>query len=100
MLNDAVLLEIAQGVAKRVVAREGKMSDQVTYLYRLCLVRSPTANEVVLVTKFYESQRKRFSRDPKRAAEVAGAGDDVVESAAWTATARAILNLDEFLTRK
>ena len=40
------------------------------------------------------------TRDPKNAETVAGAGDNAVERAAWTETARAILNLDEFVTRE
>jgi hypothetical protein len=72
----------------------------VTYLFRLCLVRPPTPDEVAAVSKFYETRRERFARDPKTAAAVAGAGDNAAERAAWTATARALLNLDEFVTRE
>jgi hypothetical protein len=100
MLNDAVLLEAAQAVAKRVAAHEGKTADRVEYLFRLCLVRPPTADEVVSVSKFYEAQKERFARDAKAAAAVGGAGDNAAERAAWTAAARAILNLDEFVTRE
>jgi hypothetical protein len=100
MLNDAVLLEAAQALAKRVALHEGKTSDRVTYLFRLCLVRPPTADEVASVSKFFETRRERFARDPKTAAAVAGAGDNAAERAAWTATARALLNLDEFVTRE
>jgi hypothetical protein len=100
MLNDVVLLEAAQNLAKRVAAHDGKTSDRVTYLFRLCLVRPPTADEVASVSKFYEARRERFARDPKTAAAVAGPGDGAAERAAWTATARAILNLDEFVTRE
>jgi hypothetical protein len=100
MLNDAVLLEVAQSLAKRAVAHDGKTADRVTYLFRLCLVRPPTADEVAAIGKFYEAQKARFERDPARAAKVAGVGDNVVERAAWTATARAILNLDEFVTKE
>jgi hypothetical protein len=100
MLNDAVLLEAAQGVAKRVAARDGTTADRVTHLFRLCLVRPPTADEVASVGKFYEAQKDRFARDAKAAAAVAGPGDGAAERAAWTATARAVLNLDEFVTRE
>jgi hypothetical protein len=99
MLNDAVVLESAQGIAKRLVAHNGKTSDRVSQLFRLCLVRTPTADEAASTAAFYESQREKFAADPKRAAVVAGAGDRTVDRAAWTATARAILNLDEFITR-
>ncbi len=100
MLNDAVLLEVAQSLAKRAVMHDGKTVDRVAYLFRLCLVRPPTADETASISKFYEAQRERFAREPERAAKVAGAGDGATERAAWTATARAILNLDEFVTRE
>jgi len=100
MLNDAVLLEVSQSLGKRVAAFDGKPADRVRYLFRLCLVRPPTDEELASISKFYEAQRTRFADNPKRAATVAGAADDAVERAAWTATARAILNLDEFVTKE
>jgi hypothetical protein len=100
MLNDTVLVEISQALAKRALAHDGKVADRVTYLFRLCLVRQPSADEVTSIGKFYEVQRERFATDLKRAGTVAGPGESAIERAAWTATARAILNLDEFVTRE
>jgi len=101
MLNDAVLLDVAQALARRTIEQKGKPEEQATYLFRLCLVRTPTAEEVARLAKFYEAQRVRFATDEKRAGSVAGAGKGpVAELAAWTATARAILNLDEFVTKE
>jgi len=101
MLNDAVLLDVAQALARRTVEQKGKPEEQATYLFRLCLVRPPTAEEVARLAKFYEAQRVRFATDEKRAGAVAGVGTGpVAERAAWTATARAILNLDEFVTKE
>jgi hypothetical protein len=100
MLNDAVLLEVTQALGKRAIAHDGKTADRVTYLFRLCLVRNPTADEVETISKFFKSQYKRFKADPNRAATVAGGALNAPERAAWTAAARAILNLDEFITRE
>jgi hypothetical protein len=101
MLNDVVLLEAARGIAGRAIAHNGPTSDRLPYLFKLCLVRPPTSDEVAAVAKFYESQQARFDADPKRAETVAGAGKgNAAERAAWTATARAILNLDEFITKE
>ena len=63
-------------------------------------MRKPTADEVAAIGKFYESQLKRFEKELKRAATVAGGSLNAPERAAWTATARAILNLDEFITKE
>jgi hypothetical protein len=100
MLNDTVVLESAQGIAKRLVASDGSTSDRVSQLFRLCLVRPPTAEEAAATIAFYEAQREKLAADPKRAGVVAGPGDHAIERAAWAATARAILNLDEFITRE
>lgn len=100
MLNDAVLLEVAQSLGKRAAAFDGKIADRARYLFQLCLVRPPTAEELASISKFYKAQRTRFTDDPIRAATVAGAVDNAAELAAWTATARAILNLDEFITKE
>ena len=100
MLNDAVFLDVAQALARRVMAYPGKTPDRLTWLFRLCLVRSPTAEELARLTKFYEDQRVRFAIDPVRADAVAGRGPDTPERAAWTLTARALLNLDEFVTKE
>jgi hypothetical protein len=100
MLNDAVLLDAARALARRAAAHDGKTEDRVAFLFRLCLARSPTADEVTRVAKFYETQQARFVTDPERADAVAGPGPDAAERAAWTATARAVLNLDEFVTKE
>jgi hypothetical protein len=101
MLNDAVLLDVARTLAKRIVEHPGKTEERVAYLFRLCLVRPPTDEEVARLAKFYEVQRTRFATDPDRADTVAGIGNgNAAERAAWTATARAILNLDEFVTKE
>jgi hypothetical protein len=100
MLNDAVLMEGAQALAKRVAAHPGKTEDRVAFLWRLCLVRPPTGEESARIAKFFEAQRERFAVDPDRADAVAGAGPNAAARAAWTVTARAVLNLDEFITKE
>ena len=100
MLNDAVLLEVAQALAKKAAQHDGKTADRVGLLFRLCLVRPPTAEEAAAIGKFYEAQKERFAADAKRAAQVAGVAENATELAAWTAAARAILNLDEFVTKE
>ncbi|MBM3981227.1 MAG: DUF1553 domain-containing protein [Planctomycetes bacterium] len=103
MLNDAVLLDVAQALAKRVALHDGTAAERAALLFRSVLVRPPTDDERARVAKFYDVQHAKFVADPKRAAQVAGAGasdKDAPARAAWTATARALLNLDEFVTRE
>ncbi|HEV3386511.1 MAG TPA: PSD1 and planctomycete cytochrome C domain-containing protein [Gemmata sp.] len=100
MLNDAVLLEAAQALARRAIAQTEKTEDRIAYLFRLCLVRPPTADETARIVKFHEAQHRRFKLDPDRADSVAGNAPGSIERASWTLTARAILNLDEFVTKE
>jgi hypothetical protein len=100
MLNDAVLLDAARTLATRIAEHKGNTEDRIAFLFRLCLIRLPTADELERIAKFHETQRSRFVLDPERAESVAGAGHNLPDRAAWTATARAILNLDEFVTKE
>lgn len=100
MLNDAVLVEAAQALAKRAAAHAGDTAGRASYLFRLCLVRPPTADEAATIAKFYGAQRERFAKDPKAAATAGGTTLNAADLAAWAATARALLNLDEFVTRE
>ena len=50
--------------------------------------------------KFFETQRARFASGELKAADFAGKGDgDATDRAAWTALARALLNLDEIIAK-
>jgi hypothetical protein len=101
MLNDTVLLDAAQAVARRTAERKGSTEDRVAFLFRACLVRPPSTDELARLAKFYETQRQRFAVDPDRADTVAGLGTTPgAERAAWTTVARAVMNLDEFVTKE
>jgi hypothetical protein len=99
MLNDAVLTEVAQALGRRAADHPGKADEQAEYLFRLCLVRPPTAAERERLARFFDAQRERFALDPDRADTVAGPGA-TTDRAAWTAVARVVLNLDEFVTKE
>jgi hypothetical protein len=101
MLNDVVLLDAARGLAKRAIEHDGKTEDRVAWLFKLCLARLPSDDETARIARFYEAQRARFAEAKSQGASVAGPGAGPAEErAAWTATARAILNLDEFITKE
>jgi hypothetical protein len=101
MLNDAVLLDAARELGRRVAAHPGTTDDRVGFLFRRCLVRPPEPAEAARIAKFFEAQRARFATDPDRADAVAGPGPaPAADRAAWTAAARAVLNLDEFVTKE
>ena len=57
----------------------------------LCYSRPPTDLELRKLREFLNAQRTAFAADPK---------DKDPTKSAWTAVARVLLNLDEFITRE
>jgi hypothetical protein len=100
LLNDTVILEAAQALARQLAAQPGSVESRVESLFRRCVTRPPSAEERAQLVKFYETQRARFAAGELKAADFAGKGDgDATDRAAWTALARALLNLDEFIAK-
>jgi cytochrome c553 len=100
MLNDVMHADFTKALANRTVEHAADTEAKTQRLFRICLMRAPTGDELQLLTAFFETQRKRFAADEKRAIALAGAGKDAADRAAWAAVARAILNLDEFINKE
>ena len=101
LMNDAVFIECAQAIGE-TVAENKKASDEdrAAAIFRRCLTRPPEKQELSEIVAFAKSQRTRFVAKELDAAEIAGGkGDTLIERATWTTVARAILNLDEAMTK-
>lgn len=111
-LNEPVSMECARALAELTLrGGGGGDSDEVrmTVAFRRCVTRTPNAEELRELLGLLDRQRKRFQADEAKARELiarpAGAtarpGDAAShELAAWTAVARALLNLDETITKE
>ncbi len=105
LLNDEAFLEFAQALAARVL-REVPAGEtpRLQRLFRLCLARRPALSESQRLERFLSQQLDEFRRAPAEARALLPARlpaeTDVPQLAAWTATARVLLNLDEFITRE
>jgi hypothetical protein len=100
LLNDVVFLEAARALGSKLAVEDGSVEDRVRAAFRRCLTRLPTAEETAALAKFITAQKERFANGELDAKALAG--DDsgnVNERAAWTVLARALLNLDEAITR-
>jgi hypothetical protein len=106
LANDLAMMELAQGLAARVLREvpAGDVPPRVELMFRLCLSRRPSDNERAVLANFAWRQLEAFRGAPQDAKRLAPAElpppADVVEAAAWTAVARVLLNLDEFITRE
>jgi hypothetical protein len=100
LLNDVVFTEAAQAFGRALAGQPGTVEQRLTRAFRNFVVRPPTGQEVKLLAGFVTAQRRRFAGREADAMKLAGAGSgDVAERAAWTALARVLLNLDEFVTK-
>ncbi len=106
-LNDPQFVEAARVLAQRVLAEAPReIDDRLAFAFRLVLARAPDAHEQRILKELLAEQTAVFAADQTAAAALAASGPaprpdtlDVVEHAAWTALANALLNLDETITR-
>lgn len=108
LLNDPVFVDVFRALARRVLAevpaRDGNEA-RAQRAFRLLLGREPDASEVAAVVAFLDAQAERFRSEDLDARQVGGTTDeerdlDPVELAAWTTVARALMNLDETITKE
>ncbi len=102
LANDQAFVELAQGMAGRVL-RDAPAYDEgrMRYAFLAGLSREPTSGEFTTLLQFLETQRSEFQKEPDIAAQIApkNVSESPIEGAAWTAVARVLMNLDEFVTR-
>ena len=101
-LNDQVFMECARALGLLAAKAPGDDSARIDLMFRRCLVRPPTDQEHAALLKFYQSQLVRFSSGDLKASDIMDntdtkSSDNLNQQAAWTATARVLLNLDEMI---
>jgi hypothetical protein len=81
LLNDPALVEVMEAMGKTLAKAEGTPREKIDRVVRSCLSRPANETELLALTKFHDKV----------------AGD---AAAKWTAVARAVMNLDEFVTKE
>ncbi|MDW8197227.1 MAG: DUF1549 domain-containing protein [Gemmataceae bacterium] len=105
LLNDAVFVEAAQALGRRILAEHPDATDQqrLRALFRLSLSRNPQPAETERLMKLLDTFRQLAKADAAGAEKLLAAHKPnhvpATEAAAWVAVARTLLNLDEFVTR-
>lgn len=112
LLNNEVHVESSQALAKRLLSEDPSGAanapqldaERLATAMRLCVARLPAAEEVAALERVLAASRAYYQDHADDAAKIVGthtpANVAVAEAAAWTATMRVVLNLDEFLTRE
>jgi Protein of unknown function (DUF1553)/Protein of unknown function (DUF1549)/Planctomycete cytochrome C len=100
LLNDTVFVEAAQSLGRSAATQPGSIETRAAWLFRRCVARGPDEQELRLLVDFYETEKRRFVAKELNPAALAGpGGGDACDRAAWTALARAVLNLDETIMK-
>jgi len=120
LLNDDAFLEFARALANRVIGQDLHSDrERVDYAFLLALGRLPSPAEGDRLLSFLAGQRDEYRSDPSSASLLvvkervfdSSPGGTVAsessiepkripETAAWTAVARVLFNLDDFMTRE
>ena len=105
LANDRAFFEFAQILAEQILKSAGPTDSQrMVYAVQRTLSRTPTDFERSRLQDFLEKQRQWYQTHAEQAKIAAPPyippDNTVAEAAAWTAVARVLLNLDEFITRE
>jgi hypothetical protein len=103
LLNDPAFVEASRALGQRLM-KEGPATPEgrAKLAFRLCLSRVPTEAEVTAIVAFQGKQVERLKAGEINAALINGpeAQGNSIERAAWVSVARALLNLDETITKE
>ena len=105
LLNNAVYTEAARSFAKTLLQTEKNLSDEerLNLAFLRCVSRPMNGTESNQFGSLLQASREWYKSHEEDAKKMTGGsgveGTPVAESAAWTATCRMMLNMDEFITR-
>jgi hypothetical protein len=106
-LNEPLYVTCARGLAENTLANGGPTTEsRLAYAFRRCVTREPEPDEVAALERFLRKQQQRIAAGELTPGTILGAGENKADAnagaelAAWTLAARAILNLDEAITRQ
>lgn len=103
-LNNDVFTEAAQAMVRRVLTEGGSDDNQrLNYALRLCIAREPNSTELGRFHDLLNAARDYYQANGEDATKLtkrhAAEGVPTAENAAWVATLRMVMNLDEFIVR-
>ena len=104
--NDPAFLELAQGLAERVLREVSPDIDKrIERAFLLALCRLPGSEELSILRDYYHAQAADFATDAASASHLAteamrAGPQPYTDAAAFVCVTRVILNTDNFITRE
>jgi hypothetical protein len=95
-LNNEVFNEAAKALANRLLMEEPTDAERIALGFKICVARKPTADEHAALANLLKKTHAYYAAHEAEAKTFNGDA----EASAWAATARVLLNLDEFITRE
>ena len=108
LMNDVTFVEASCALAERMMTEGGATpNERIVFAFRLATSRRPHPVEQTILLNGFRQHLEQYHGDPDAAQKLTSAGEsvrsaeiDVVELAAYMATASLILNLDEAITKE
>ena len=105
LLNDQVFMETAQAEGARLIKEATTDAERARLLFKQVLARAATPAEEASILGFVQKQKTRIASGELKAQALCALSTadqtaNLTDRAAWTVAARAVLNLDEFITRQ
>ncbi len=104
-LNNEVYVEASRALARRVLDEQhADDAGRLSRAFRLCVTRPPGSSEMAGFADLLATARTWYKAHGDDAGKLVGSyttkSASTDESAAWVATCRIMLNMDEFITRE
>jgi len=105
LANDGAFMEFARALSDRILRDSSDYDEaRIKFAFDAVLARQPSDFEQERLQAFVAAQREHFEANAEDAKAAASStrpeSADEAASATWTAFARVVLNLDEFITRE
>ncbi|MGN6492837.1 MAG: DUF1553 domain-containing protein [Agriterribacter sp.] len=111
LLNDPTFIEASKFIASRTIKEGGSnRNEQLSFAFRLVTGRLPDKAELALLEEMYNTESDLLKNHPGKAKKILTVGnakmqqpasaEGLIETAAYTNVVMALLNTDEFITRK
>ncbi len=111
LMNDPTFIEASKFIAGRLMQEGGNSTaDKLSFGFRLVTGRLPDKAENDLLNEMYRTEKDIYKKQPDKAKKILAVGnakmeqpaspDGLSDAATYTNVIMALLNTDEFITRK